>query len=91
MTEEDVDGQPTFLWLAPGETYPRGHDGVAIPGRGVVYKCLGKQVCGVFIGFSTTVHADSRVTGLWTYPLRDPRFFERHPMWCELRDIAEGR
>ncbi|WP_226561892.1 hypothetical protein [Salipiger thiooxidans] len=90
MTEEERDGRPVCLWLSPGMTYPRGHDGVAIPGDGVVYKCLGKMVGSVFLGFPTTVYADGSVRGLWTFALRRPGFFDRHPEWCDLREVALG-
>ncbi|QPM92558.1 hypothetical protein [Pseudooceanicola algae] len=89
MTEEEtLEGTPCLIWLSPGARYPGGHDGVALPGQGRVWKCLGKQVGGLFLGFPTRVHADGRVTGLWTFALRDPDFFQRHPEWQPLQDVA---
>lgn len=88
---EEPAGQPhPFIWLAPGARFPKGHDGVAVPGTGLVYKSLGRLVGPVFVGCGATVQPDGRVTGWLTFALRDPAFFDRHPEWRPLLEAAEG-
>ena len=89
MTEVDLATGPMLAWLGPGARYAGGHDGVAVPGGGQVWKCLGRQVGPVFLGFPSVVEAGGRVRGLWTFALRDPEAFcARHPDWAPLWAVA---
>lgn len=89
MTEIDLPEGPLLTWVAPGEAYAGGHDGVAAPGLGMVWKCLGRQIGPVFLGAGTTVGEDGQARGLLTFSLRNTaRFCLRYPEWRPLYDVA---
>ena len=92
MTEIDLSGGPMLLWLMPGAGFRGGHDGVALPGMGLVWKCLGRKFGPLFIGFPTLVEAGGRASGLWTFALKDAAgFCARHPEWAPLHAVALNR
>ena len=89
MTEVDLVTGPMLAWLGPGARYPNGHDGVAVPGGGQLWKCLGRQFGTVFLGLPTWVGTDGRARGAWTFALRDPDgFCARYPEWAPLWAVS---